>query len=294
MLGIIGGSGLEHAMGSLGKVEAHDVDTPFGKPSAPIVTTEVDGVPVALLKRHGEGHVWSPSNVPYRANVFALKKLGVTRILGTGAVGSLREEIAPRSLVVPDQVIDKTFRRAGTFFDDLVVHVELASPFCPSLREVLARASAASACKVHQGGTYVCMEGPQFSTRAESELHRSWVASIIGMTVMPEARLAREAEICYATVALATDYDCWRPHPHALDQFELLEEIIGNLKAASTNALQLIRDALPQVHALGSRPCPCQASLELAIWSDKATIPEATRERLRPILGKYLDEKPRG
>ena len=292
MLGIIGGSGLEHAMGVLGRTESHDVDTPFGKPSAPIVTTEVDGVPLALLKRHGEGHVFSPSNVPYRANVFALKELGVTRILGTGAVGSLREEIAPRSLVIPDQVIDRTHRRAGTFFDDLAVHVELASPFCPSLREVLARASASSPTRVQQGGTYVCMEGPQFSTRAESELHRAWGASLIGMTVMPEARLAREAEICYALVALPTDYDCWRPHPHALDQFELLEEIIGNLKAASQNALELIRMALPHVVALGSHPCPCQSALELAIWSDRALIPTATRERLRPILGKYLDPKP--
>ena len=292
MLGIIGGSGLEHAMGSLGRSESHDLDTPFGKPSAPIVTTEVDGVQLALLKRHGEGHVYSPSTVPYRANLFAMKKLGVTRILGTGAVGSLREEIAPRSLVIPDQVIDRTFRRAGTFFDDLVVHVELASPFCPSLREVLARASASSPTRVEQGGTYVCMEGPQFSTRAESELHRSWGASLIGMTVMPEARLAREAEICYALVALPTDYDCWRPHPHALDQFELLEEIIGNLKAASQNALHLIRAALPHVAALGNRPCPCQSALELAIWSDRATIPAATREALHPILGKYLDPKP--
>jgi 5'-methylthioadenosine phosphorylase len=292
MLGIIGGSGLEHAMGALGRVRSHDLDTPFGKPSAPIVTTEVDGVPLALLKRHGEGHVFSPSNVPYRANIFAMKMLGVTRILGTGAVGSLREEIAPRSIVIPDQVIDRTFRRAGTFFDDLVVHVELASPFCPSLRKVLEMGAGRTATRVHLGGTYVCMEGPQFSTRAESELHRSWGASLIGMTVMPEARLAREAEICYALVALPTDYDCWRPHPHALDQFELLEEIIGNLKVASQNALHLIRESLPHQAALAGKPCPCQAALELAIWSDRSTIPEATRERLRPILGKYLDPKP--
>jgi 5'-methylthioadenosine phosphorylase len=291
MLGIIGGSGLEHAMGALGRSESHDLDTPFGKPSGPIVTTEVDGVRLALLKRHGEGHVHGPSTVPYRANIFAMKMLGVTRILGTGAVGSLREEIAPRSLVVPDQVIDKTFRRAGSFFDDVVVHVELAAPFCPSLREVLARASASSPARVQQGGIYVCMEGPQFSTRAESELHRSWGASLIGMTVMPEARLAREAEICYALVALPTDYDCWRPHPHALDQFDLLEEIIGNLKAASQNALHLIRSALPHVAALEDRPCPCQSALEHAIWSDRSTIPAQTRDRLRPILGKYLDPK---
>jgi 5'-methylthioadenosine phosphorylase len=292
MLGIIGGSGLEHAMGALGRVQSHEVDTPFGKPSGPIVTTEVGGVAVALLKRHGEGHVFSPSSVPYRANIFAMKNLGVTRILGTGAVGSLREEIAPRSIVIPDQVIDKTYRRAGTFFDDLAVHVELASPFCPSLRKLLEMGAGGSSNRVHLGGTYVCMEGPQFSTRAESELHRSWGASLIGMTVMPEARLAREAEICYALVALPTDYDCWRPHPDALDQFELLEEIIGNLKVASQNALQLIRETLPHLRALAGNPCPCQSALELAIWSDRATISPATRERLRPILGKYLDPKP--
>ncbi len=288
MLGIIGGSGLENALGAFGKAEVHEVDTPFGRPSGPIVTTEVGGMPVALLKRHGEGHVHSPSNVPYRANVFALKKLGVDRILATGAVGSLREEIAPRTLVVPDQVIDKTFRRAGTFFDELAVHVELASPFCPSLRDVLARASAASPVRVQQGGTYVCMEGPQFSTRAESEMHRNWGGSLIGMTIMPEARLAREAEICYAVVALATDYDCWRPHPHALDQFELLEEIIGNLKAASQVALDLIRSSLPLVKELGHRACPCQQALELAVWTDRERIPAEVRRRLQPILGRVL------
>ncbi|MEI7705482.1 MAG: S-methyl-5'-thioadenosine phosphorylase [Deltaproteobacteria bacterium] len=288
MLGIIGGSGMENAMGALGKTESHDMDTPFGKPSAPIITTEVDGVTLAMLKRHGEGHVFSPAQVPYRANVFALKKLGVTRILATGAAGSLREEIAPRTLVVPDQIIDKTFRRAGSFFDDIAVHVELASPFCPSLRQVLARASAASPIRVQHGGTYVAMEGPQFSTRAESEMHRSWGASLIGMTVMPEARLAREAEICYAVVALATDYDCWRPHPNALDQFELLEEILGNLKAASTSALDLIRNSLHHVAGLGTSPCPCQTSLELAIWTDRSLISPAIRERLQPILGRVL------
>jgi len=291
MLGVIGGSGLEHAMGALGHVQSHRVDTPFGNPSGPIVTTEVDGVPVALLKRHGEGHVHGPSTVPYRANIFAMKKLGVTRILGTGAVGSLREEIAPRSLVIPDQVIDKTFRRAGTFFDDLVVHVELASPFCPSLRKVLELTAGGSSTQIHLGGTYVCMEGPQFSTRAESELHRSWGASLIGMTVMPEARLAREAEICYALVALPTDYDCWRPHPHALDQFELLEEIIGNLKAASQVALELIHASLPFVKDLSRQPCPCQKALELAVWTDWELIPEAVRRRLHPILGRVLESQ---
>ena len=291
MIGIIGGSGLEHAMGALGSAQSHDVDTPFGRTSAPIITTRVDGVDVALLKRHGEGHVHSPSNVPYRANIFAMKKLGVTRILATGAVGSLREEVAPRTLVVPDQIIDKTFRRAGSFFDDVVVHAELASPFCPSLRAVLANVPPGPEGSVSHGGTYVCMEGPQFSTRAESEMHRAWGGTLIGMTVMPEARLAREAEICYALVALATDYDCWRPHPQALDQFELLEEIIGNLKVASNNALGLLQAALPAVAALGAKRCPCQSALELAVWTAREYIRPETRERLRPILGRYLDAK---
>ena len=159
-------------------------------------------MPVALLSRHGEGHLLNPSQVPYRANIYALKALGVTHVLASGAVGSLREEVAPRHLVIPDQVIDRTFRRAGTFFDDLAVHVELAAPFCGALRNALVKGGAGFPVRIHQGGTYVCMEGPQFSTRAESELHRSWGASLIGMTVMPEAKLAREAELCYALVAL--------------------------------------------------------------------------------------------
>jgi 5'-methylthioadenosine phosphorylase len=292
MIGVIGGTGLGETLFGVSGAKVHDIDTPFGRPSSPLRVVKWHGAEVALLARHGDGHVYNPSQVPYRANIYALKSLGVTHILASGAVGSLRDEVKPRDLVIADQVIDKTFRRAGTFFDDLAVHVELASPFCPTLREMLARASASSPTRVEQGGTYVCMEGPQFSTRAESEMHRSWGASLIGMTLMPEARLAREAEICYATVALATDYDCWRPHPHALDQFELLEEIIGNLKVASQNALALIRGALPHVAALGNRACSCQSSLELAIWSDRDRIPAATKERLRPILGKYLDRKP--
>jgi 5'-methylthioadenosine phosphorylase len=217
-----------------------------------------------------------------------MKSLGVTHILATGAVGSLREEVAPRHLVIPDQVIDKTFRRAGTFFDDLAVHVELAAPFCGTLRNVLVKAGTGFPSRIHQGGTYVCMEGPQFSTRAESELHRSWGASLIGMTVMPEARLAREAEICYALVALPTDYDCWKPHPGTLDQAKLIEEILGNVKAATQNAIELLRRAIPRVAEAGDKPCPCQSALALAIWSDRARVPPEARERLAPLLGKYL------
>jgi len=288
LVGIIGGTGLEETLGELGRGEVLDVDTPFGEPSSPIVRAEVGGVPVALLKRHGEGHFLNPSQVPYRANIFALKSLGATHILATGAVGSLREELAPRQLVVPDQVIDKTFRRASTFFDDLAVHVELASPFCPSLRKLLAVAAAGFPTRVHHGGTYVCMEGPQFSTRAESELHRSWGASLIGMTVMPEAKLAREAEICYALVALPTDYDCWRPHPQNVDQVQLIEEIVSNLKVATQNALELIRKTIPALAGQGQKGCACQSALRLGIWSDRAKVPPEVARRLGPLLGKYL------
>jgi 5'-methylthioadenosine phosphorylase len=226
--------------------------------------------------------------VPYRANLYALKALGVTHVLASGAVGSLREEVQPRHLVVPDQIIDRTFRRAGTFFEDFAVHVEFAAPFCPSLRSVLARAGTGLATRLHPGGTYVCMEGPQFSTRAESELHRSWGASLIGMTAMPEAKLAREAELCYALVALPTDYDCWRPHPASVDQQKLIEEILGNVKAATQNALELIRRAIPAVAAQADRPCTCHSALALAIWSDRARIPPEVRERLKVLVAKYL------
>lgn len=288
MVGIIGGTGLGEALGALGAGEAREVDTPFGRPSGPITLTEVAGVPVALLSRHGPGHLLNPSQVPYRANIFALKALGVTHVLASGAVGSLREDLQPRQLVIPDQVLDRTFRRPSTFYEDLAVHVELAAPFCGTLRNVLAKAATGLPTRVHQGGTYVCMEGPQFSTRAESELHRAWGASLIGMTAMPEAKLAREAELCYALVALPTDYDCWRPHPAGTDQVKLLEEILGNVKAATANALELVKRSLPGVAALAEKPCACQSALSLAIWSDKAGIRPETRERLRILLGRYL------
>jgi 5'-methylthioadenosine phosphorylase len=288
VVGIIGGTGLGEALGTLGQGEVREVDTPFGRPSGPITLTEVSGVPVALLSRHGEGHLLNPSQVPYRANIYALKTLGVTHVIASGAVGSLREEVAPKHLVIPDQVIDRTSRRAGTFFEDLAVHVELAAPFCGGLRNALVKGGAGFPVRIHQGGTYVCMEGPQFSTRAESELHRSWGASLIGMTVMPEAKLAREAELCYALVALPTDYDCWRPHPASLDQAKLIEEILGNVKVATQNAIELIRRSMSHVSALAEKPCSCQSALALAIWSDKGRLSPETRQRLKPLLGKYL------
>jgi 5'-methylthioadenosine phosphorylase len=288
MVGVIGGTGLGEALGGLGQGELREVETPFGRPSGPITLTEIGGVPAALLSRHGEGHLLNPSQVPYRANIFALKALGVTHILASGAVGSLREELAPKTLVIPDQVIDKTFRRAGTFYDELAVHVELASPFCTNLRNLLVKGGTGLSTRVHQGGTYVCMEGPQFSSRAESELHRAWGASLIGMTVMPEAKLAREAEICYALVALPTDYDCWRPHPAHIEHAKVIEEILANVKTATQNALELIRRTIPALPSLAEKACPCQSALALAIWSDTALLPVPVREKLRPLLGKYL------
>jgi 5'-methylthioadenosine phosphorylase len=287
IIGVIGGTGLGEALGALGQGESREVETPFGRPSGPITLVEMGGVQLALLSRHGEGHILNPSQVPYRANIFALKSLGVTHILASGAVGSLREEVAPRHLVIPDQVIDKTFRRASTFFDELAVHVEFAAPFCNTIRSALVKAAVGLPTRTHQGGTYVCMEGPQFSTRAESEIHRGWGASLIGMTVMPEARLAREAEICYSLVALPTDYDCWKPHPANLDQAKLIEEILGNVKVATQNAIELMKRAIPLIGA-GEKPCSCQSSLALAIWSDKTKITAETRQKLAPILGKYL------
>src|SRR5215471_470733 len=287
LIGIIGGTVLGQALGALGEGETLAVETPFGPPSGPIVRTEVQGVQVALLSRHGEGHLFNPSRVPYRANIFALKSIGVTHILASAAVGSLREEIAPGHLVIPDQIIDKTTSRPRTFFEELAVHVEFAAPFCSSLRALLLGAGQYASTVVHPRATYVCMEGPQFSSRAESDLHRSWGADLIGMTALPEAKLAREAEICYALVALATDYDCWRPHPAEVNKAALLQEIISNLQTATRHALDLIRRALPQV-AGRQESCPCQSALELAIWSDRKAIPKEMRKRLATLLGKYL------
>jgi len=288
MIGIIGGTGLGESLGALGAGQSHTIDTPFGMPSGPIITTQVSGVPVALISRHGDGHLIHPSSVPFRANIFALKTLGVTHILASAAVGSLREKIAPRDLVLPDQAIDKTFSRPTSFFDGMAVHVEMATPFCPTLRSLLSAVGAGLPLTLHSSGTYVCMEGPQFSTRAESEMHRAWGGDLIGMTLMPEAKLAREAEICYAAVALVTDYDCWRKRLADEDKVALLEEIIGNVKASTQNALNLIGSALPSVAAQAEVPCECQSALRLAIWSDRSMIPDDLSLRLSPILGKYL------
>jgi 5'-methylthioadenosine phosphorylase len=286
-VGIIGGSGLGDALAEAGA--GREVTTPFGAPSSPIIETEWRGVPIALLNRHGPGHLINPSRVNYRANIYALKALGCTHVIASGAVGSLRHEIEPTHLVIPDQVIDKTYRRVPTFFDDhFAAHIELAGPFCPVLREHLLACADAVETTVHPKGTYVCMEGPAFSTRAESEMHRAWGADLIGMTVMPEAKLAREAELAYALVALASDYDCWRPHPTDLGKHELLKEILGHLKQATANAIALIKAAVERFDAVADKPCPAHSALELAIWSDRSMISPEAKEELGVLVSKYL------
>jgi 5'-methylthioadenosine phosphorylase len=317
-IGLIGGSGLADAMRAQTEGVRHEVQTPFGPPSDAIVETIWDGVPVFFLSRHGPGHLLGPSQVPFRANIFAMKQLGVTHVIASGAVGSLREEFRPRDLVIPDQVIDKTHRRIGTFFDKAAVHVEFADPFCPVLRRVLLEAGAAEQAppsagpssggfKVHGRGCYVCMEGPAFSTRAESLMHRLWGGDLIGMTAMPEAKLAREAEMSYALVALVTDFDCWR-RPAGLkpgaepasaqehDPATLLKEIIANLQAATDNGIRLIRQAVARVASSADLQAqlagsPAQRALQLAIWSDKARIHSDEVQLLAPLWMKYF-EKP--
>jgi 5'-methylthioadenosine phosphorylase len=288
-IGIIGGTGLGEAL-TLEGGEPIEVDTPFGPPSAPIVQTQWEGVDIAILHRHGAGHVFNPSTVPYRANLFALKSLGVTHIVASGATGSLREDIHPGELVIVDQIIDKTHKRANTFFDYAAVHVEFAEPFCPVMRQWLLDASAAvDHTTVHDKGTYVCMEGPAFSTRAESHMHRAWGGDLIGMTAMPEARLAREAEIAYAMIAMPTDYDCWRPHDTHAQPQALLTEILGNLRKATEANLALIRQALCDVSTLRRTPSPAHQALKLGIWSNKSMIPRAEVERLAVLWGRYFE-----
>ncbi len=285
---IIGGSGLGDELCRQAKGKPVRPRTPFGEPSDAILQTTWAGTEIAILNRHGAGHMIGPSMVNFRANIFALKALGCTHVIASGAVGSLREEIRPKDLVIPDQIIDKTYRRAPTFFDELAVHVEFASPFCPVLRKHLLSCACAVKTKVHDRGTYVCMEGPAFSTRAESEMHRAWGGDLIGMTAMPEAKLAREAEMAYALVCLPSDYDCWKPAPKDLDKHELLKEIIGNLTEATRNAIELIKEAVTRFGQIADVPSPSHSALELAIWSDKSRLAPSTKKRLGPLLAKYL------
>jgi 5'-methylthioadenosine phosphorylase len=258
-------------------------DTPFGRPSDSYFTGTLDGVPVAFLSRHGRGHRLSPTEINYRANVWGFKALGCDALLSASAVGSLREEHAPRRAVIPDQFIDRTRHRPDTFFGDgLVAHVSFADPVCPTLARALEDAAAAAGLSARRGGTYVCMEGPQFSTRAESLLYRSWGADVIGMTNLTEAKLAREAEICYATLALVTDYDAWREKGEAVS-VEAVQAVLGENSAA---ARRTMREAVARVAA--DRGCSCRGALAFAILTDRAAIPEETRRRLAPLVGKYL------
>ncbi len=286
LIGIIGGTGLGDALVEhLIDVECHDVDTPFGKPSTSIMVGRLGLNRVAILNRHGEGHKLSPGEVPFAANIFALKKLGVHTVIASGAVGSLREEIGPGDLVIVDQFIDKTFNRQNSFFGGYAaVHCEMAEPVCGRVCKILCDTAETIEVKTHPKGTYVCMEGPQFSTQAESLMHKSWGGDLIGMTAMPEAKLAREAQICYALIGLASDYDCWRPHEAQRNKQTLLKEIIANLQTATNNCLKLIKAVLQSAGELVSEDCHCRKSLDLAVWTDQNQIDPADKEKLKVLF----------
>lgn len=280
---VIGGSGLYSLEEGFSKLDELEIDTPFGKPSDAVVVGEIAGIRVAFLPRHGVGHRLSPSELPVRANIWALKSLGVRRILSVSAVGSLRQEIEPLHLVVPDQLIDRTKSRVNSLFEDgLVVHAAFADPFCEQMSAAIAAGAEAAGATVHRGGTLVVMEGPLFSTRAESELYRSWGAQIIGMTALPEAKIAREAEICYGTLACATDYDVWHP---AHDDVTI-DMVIQNLLSNTANAQQIIKSVISQFDI--SRDCTCQHALEFAIITDRRRITAEHRQKYGLFIDKYL------
>jgi len=282
VIGVIGGSGL-YQMPQLAGVREMGIKTPFGKTSDPLIRGRLGGVDLIFLPRHGKGHRWLPTEINFRANIFALKKLGVERIISVSAVGSLREEIAPGHLVVPDQFIDRTTQRPSTFFGrGVVAHVSLANPFCSDLSKVLVTAARQEGAEVHSGGTYVCMEGPQFSTRAESHLYRAWGAHVVGMTNLQEAKLAREAEICFGTLALATDYDCWNDQAGDVE----IEHVLTVLKQNVALAQRTIARASAELSE--PRSCGCISALKDAIITERARIPKKIRTELQPIIGKYL------
>jgi 5'-methylthioadenosine phosphorylase len=281
-LGVIGGSGLYDLPG-LAAVERVAVTTPFGDPSDDLVIGRLGTTRLVFLPRHGRGHRLLPGEVNFRANVYALKTVGAEWIVSVSAVGSLREEIAPGHVVVPDQFIDRTRGRASTFFGrGIVAHVQFADPLCPNLSRAVAAAARAEGASVHAGGVYVCMEGPQFSTRAESHLYRSWGGHVIGMTNVQEAKLAREAEICLATLALATDYDCWHAAHSDVDIRDVLAVLAANVDLARRTVAR-VAAALP-----ARTGCPCPRALEHAIITDRGAIPEGVRRELAPIAGRYL------
>jgi 5'-methylthioadenosine phosphorylase len=285
-IGVIGGSGL-YRMESMTDVEEVKIQTPFGDPSDAITIGKVNGVAMAFLPRHGRGHRLSPTEIPARANIWALKSLGVEWVISVSAVGSLREDIAPRDLIIPDQLFDRTRSRVNSFFEGgLVVHCTFADPFCPVLSKLLLEAAQGLGdVKVHAGGTYVCMEGPLFSTRAESNVYRKLGMDIIGMTALPEAKLAREAELCYAMIACATDYDCW----HKTEESVTVEMVIGNLSANVANAQRILQSVAQQIPAQRSAlTCGCASALSTAIITNPALIPAEVKEKYSLLIGKYL------
>ncbi len=280
-LGVIGGSGL-YGMQGLTGVKSVSLETPFGPPSDAYRVGSLSGTRVAFLARHGRGHRLLPSEINFRANIYGLKTLGVTQIISVSAVGSLREEIAPLDVVIPDQFIDRTHGRPSTFFGDgAVAHVSFADPVCADLCSILGDAASAAGARAHRGGTYLCMEGPAFSTRAESHLYRAWGASVIGMTNLQEAKLAREAEICYASLAMVTDYDCW----HHEEEAVTVEAVITRLKQNAEMAGRIIAGAISGLST--ERACPCATALRNALLTDPAVIPERTRLRLAPLIGRH-------
>ena len=282
-IGVIGGSGL-YEMDGLENVREERVSTPYGEPSDNLIIGTYAGVELVFLPRHGRGHRFNPSEVNYRAYIFALKQVGVEWVVSVSAVGSLRGDIAPGHIVVVDQFIDKTFKRQNTFFEKgLVAHVAFGDPVCGVLRGFLLQAAREAGAKVHDGGTYVCMEGPAFSTRAESNLHRSWGASVIGMTNMPEAKLAREAEMSYATIAMATDYDCWHPEHDAVT----VDQVVAVLHQNAALAKQVVRNVIPQIVSF-NRPSPQANALATAILTQPGAVTAETRRALAPLIGKYM------
>lgn len=283
-LGVIGGSGL-YQMSEIQQGTWLRIDTPFGSPSDDYFVGEVEGIRIVFLPRHGRGHRLLPSELNFRANIYGMKKLGVEQLIAVSAVGSLKKEIAPGDIVIPDQFIDRTRSRISTFFGrGVVAHVSFADPVCPMLTKLLADVGKLTDAKIHRGGTYICMEGPQFSTRAESYLYRSWGADIIGMTNLQEAKLAREAEICFATLALATDYDCWNTEHGDV----VIEDVLAILSKNVATAQMIIRQAIP--HMVGERQCVCASALKDAIITDRSLIPAPIKQELRVIAGKYLGE----
>jgi len=281
-IAVIGGSGLYDIEG-MENIEEVDINTPFGRPSDKIVVGKLEGVGVAFLPRHGRGHRLLPTEVPYRANIYALKSLGVERIIGINSVGSLKEEFQPNALLIPDQLIDRTRLRADTFFGEgIVAHIPFGEPFCSSLSRVVYQAAKDAGATAHQGGTCLVMEGPAFSTRAESLLYRSWGADVIGMTALPEAKLAREAEICYAVIACVTDYDCWHRGHDAVTA----EMIISRLRQNIDTAKQIIKLAVGKVTE--KRDCDCATALSTALITSPDVMPEAQKKKLDLLIGKYL------